>query len=103
MNWKNIDLNGAGVIARVCSVYEVGVTRVPGAGFKIKVLEYANGYVAFPSICIRSAGGTPEWTSGSGESELEALQAALKNIMADLGTEKLWAEEELEWSDPRDF
>lgn len=103
MSWKHIALKGAGGISRTCSVYELTDHRLPGGKLKIKVLERAGDYVAFPNVCIRSESGVPEWTCGLGASETEALQDAVDHLMADLGTRQEWTEEELEWSDPRDF
>lgn len=103
MGWKNIRLNGASAIARICSVYELAEHRLPGGKFKIKVLEREQDFIALPNVCIRSESGVPEWTCGIGGSETEALQDAIEYIMADLGTKQDWLEDELEWSDPRDF
>ena len=106
MDWAKIDLKGAGSVPRVCAVYEVYDTRrVPDGKYRIKVVQYPSSeYRAFPNICVRSSGGIPEWTCGSGRTEAEALEAALAALSADL--EKLHGSverEAFEWSDPVEF
>jgi hypothetical protein len=103
MNWKEIELKGAGSIARVCAVYELSDNRLPAGGFKIKVLERENDYIALPNIRFRLESGVIDGTCGLGRSEIEALQDAFECVMAELGTKDEWLEEELEWSDPSDF
>ena len=104
MAWKDIELKGAIGIARICAVYEItDQHRLPGGKFKIKVLEREEDYIAIPNVCVRSESGMPEWTCGLGKSDMEALQDAVDRIMTDLGTKDEWSEEDLVWSDPRDF
>ena len=103
MTWKHIRLGGAGGIARTCSVCEITEHRLPGGKFKVKVLERQEDFVALVNVCIRSDGGVPEWTCGLGGSELEALQDAVDRMMVDLETRLAWSEQDLEWSDPRNF
>jgi hypothetical protein len=100
MSWKNI---GAGPISRVCGVYELLDTRLPTGKYKIKVLEREDDFVAHPNVSIRSSDGVAEWTCGLGESEVLALQDAIKYLSEDLSLRDNWPEEDLEWSDPRDF
>jgi hypothetical protein len=104
MTWKNIALHGAQRIAKVCAVYEITDSqRLPNAAFKIKVLERAQDFLAVPNVCVLSAEGLPEWISGIGSTELAALEDALSRIMSDLQQREEWQEDQLAWSDPRDF
>jgi hypothetical protein len=104
MNWKKMQLHGADGIAKLCGVYELtDAHRLPGGKFKIKVLERTDDFIAVPNVCTKSEGGQPEWICGLGATELEALQDAIERIMLDLSSKDEWGEEDLEWSDPRDF
>ncbi|HET9954821.1 MAG TPA: DUF3969 family protein [Polyangiaceae bacterium] len=104
LTWKQLQLNGASGIARVCGVYEItDQHRIPGGKFKIKVLERESDFIALPNVCIRSPDGVPEWSCGLGPSELEALQDAVTRVTSDLSARDEWSDESLEWSDPRDF
>ena len=103
-DWRQLDLNGANSIARLCGVYEFTVARrIPSGKLKIKVLERSADFIALPNVCVKSATGEKEWTCGIGKNEVEALQDAITRTMADLGSREEWAEEQLAWSDPRDF
>jgi len=104
MTWKNIALHGAQSIARLCGIYEISDThRLPNGAFKVKVLERAQDYLAVPNVCVRGPDGSPEWISGLGQNEREALQDAVARVMSKLGQRDEWQEDELVWSDPRDF
>ena len=104
MSWKHVDLHGAGGLARVSGVYEIHDTvRFPWGRYKIKVLKRERDFIAYSNVCTRDGQGTPVWTSGSGSTEVEALQEAIRHSMAQLETRASWEEEELEWADPRHF
>jgi hypothetical protein len=106
MDWARIDLHGAVHISRVCGVYEItDVLRVPDGKYKIKVLERGkNDFLALPNLCVKSIGGTPEWTSGLGNTEAEALEDALEMLGRDLDALKgSLQRERFEWSDPTVF
>ena len=52
---------------------------MPFASFKVKVIERDDGsFVGVPNVAIRSPEGTPEWTSGLGDTVEEALADALR-------------------------
>ena len=80
-------------------------TFLPFPKFKIKILERPNvGFMAVPNVAIKSAkDGSPDWISGLGSSVDEALEDALKNLMAMLGERMDLTEADFEWSDPHDF
>jgi hypothetical protein len=104
MTWKNIALHGAQRIAKVCAVYEISDSaRLPNGAFKIKVLERAHDFLAVPNVCVLNAEGIAEWISGIGSTEQEALADALARIMSDLKQRDEWQEDQLAWTDPRDF
>ena len=106
MDWKNIKLHGAGGISRLCGVYEIhDIMRVPEGKYKIKVLQQAaEDFIALPNICVKSVDGTPEWPSGSGRTEMEALEKALEALSSDLATLNGNLERDrFEWSDPTEF
>lgn len=65
--------------------------------------ERANDFLAVPNVCVRGPDGSPQWIGGLGRNELEALQDALARIMSDLSAREEWQEDELVWSDARDF
>ena len=104
MTWKTVNLCGAVSISRVCGVYEIQqLTKIPGGKFKIKVLERAEDFVAYPNICLRGRDGTPRWISGLGQTDVEALEDALRWFMAELAKRDHWEPDDFEWSDSRDF
>ncbi|WP_437570363.1 hypothetical protein [Sorangium sp. So ce542] len=104
MSWRSINLHGAGAIARVCGLYEITDTRVPGARFQIKVIEREPGdYLASLNVCLKSPDGSPNWQVGLGGTEMEALQNALKYFMDELAKKSACAPDEFEWSDSSDF
>ena len=86
MNWLRINLHGAARIARVCGTYEVqDPLRVPDGKFKVKVLQRGESdFLALANICVRTDNGTPDWTSGSGATEADALEGLLRALGADL-------------------
>jgi hypothetical protein len=85
MEWLRIDLHGAGRIARVCGLYEIqDPLRVPDGKFKVKVLQRGEcDFLALANICVRTADGTPDWTSGVGATEAEALERLLRALSYD--------------------
>ncbi|WP_394833963.1 hypothetical protein LVJ94_46405 [Pendulispora rubella] len=103
MNWKNVALHGSNGIARVCGEYEITDTRLPAAKYKIKVLERRESFFASPNVAVKESDGTPEWIGGLGRTELEALQDAIARMGERFALRSRWNEDELEWSDPRDF
>lgn len=104
MAWREVDLQGAKGISRVCGVYEItDMGRIPGGKFKVKVLECSRDFMAVPNVCSRAPDGTPDWMVGLGASEEEALQAAIVYTMGQLSKQESWRDEQLEWADPRDF
>jgi len=104
-SWKTINLFGAARIARVVGIYEITLPRrVPGGSFKIKVIESMDGsFAAFPNVCLKSSIGEPEWISGLGRSEAEALEDALRWFMRELDARPSVKDDDFEWSDPIDF
>ena len=55
------DMNSIFSIDRVCAVFEVHHHNVPGAKFKIKVLERSLGdFLAVPNVVAREADGTDD-------------------------------------------
>lgn len=105
MEWKAIALHGAASIARVVGVYEVQDMRgIPWVKYKIKVLQRGvDDYAAFPNVCVKGEDGTPNWISGLGRTEPEALQDAVKQMGEELSLRSAWKTEDFEWSDPHDF
>jgi hypothetical protein len=104
MDWRKVNLFGAGCIARICGIYEVTDTRVPGAKFKIKVVERDSGdFMASLNVCLKAPDGSPNWMAGLGRTELEALEDALKWFMQDLSKRGRPNSDDFEWSDPIDF
>jgi hypothetical protein len=102
MHWIKPSLYGAASIARVSGVYEVqDILRAPDGKYKIKVLQYDdNQFVAIPNLWVRSAGPT----SGSGSTEQEALENALRALAVDLDSlEGRLQREDFEWADPTEF
>lgn len=106
MEWKKVNLHGAGGISRLCGTYEIhDVMRVPDGKYKIKVLQNGTeNFIALPNICVRSVDGTPEWTSGTGRTETEALEKALAALSSDLATLNGNVDRDrFAWSDPIEF
>jgi hypothetical protein len=104
MDWRNANLHGAARIARVCGLYEVTDTRVPGTRFKVKILERAEGdFIALLNVCLKDRHGSPDGMAGLGGTEIEALEDALKWFMQDLAQRKTLNNDDFEWSDPLDF
>jgi hypothetical protein len=107
MKWARVNLQGATGISRVCGVYEVDdLMRVPDGKYKVKVLQRGpEEFVAYPNICVKSSpGGIPEWTSGLGRTEEEAIEKALASLGAQLAAlNGSLQRERFEWSDPVEF
>ncbi|NMO19719.1 hypothetical protein HPC49_35275 [Pyxidicoccus fallax] len=104
MDWRAISLHGATGISRVTNVYEVQDLRVPGTRYRIKVLERVQGdFLALPNMCVKNSGGEPEWISGLGRTEVDALQDAVSRTSEMLVSAARLATDDFEWSDPRDF
>jgi len=103
-HWKDVDLCGSRGISRLCAEYVIhDVPRVPGAKYRIKVFERDADFIAVPDIQFRSPDGRFDGTCGLGHSELEALQDAIASVGALLASRPTWEEEDVEWTDPRDF
>jgi hypothetical protein len=95
-------LYGATSIARISGIYEIqDAMRVPDGKYKIKVLQYSSDhFIAIPNLWVRSAGPT----SGSGSTEKEALENALRALSSDLAPlGGNLQREEFEWADPTEF
>ncbi|WP_437335246.1 hypothetical protein [Sorangium sp. So ce394] len=104
MDWRKLNLYGAGCIARICGLYEVTDTRIPGAKFKIKVMERDSGdFMACLNVCLKAPDGSPDWMVGLGRTDLEALEDALKRFTQDLSSRERVDDDDFEWSDPIDF
>ena len=104
MNWKNLHLHGSAAISRLCGEYVIDdVLRVPGTQYRIKVFERMDDYLALPNIGFRMSDGSVDGTCGLGASEHEALQNAIAGVGELLASRATWNEEDIEWSDPRDF
>ena len=105
MDWRAIDLHGAAGISRVVGVFEVQDLRgIPWTKYKIKVLERGiQDFIAIPNICVKSEKGAPEWISGLGRTEVDALQDVVKRFGDMLMSRRSWRLEDFEWSDPHDF
>jgi hypothetical protein len=102
--WLKANLHGAGAIARLCAVYEITDTRIPGSRFKAKVLQRGDAeYIASLNVCLKDAQGSPDWMAGLGRTELEALEDALKWFMSALKRRDSLGPDDFEWSDPLDF
>ena len=103
-DWRGVKLHRAAAIERVCAVYEIAEPRrLPNGGYKIKVVERAADFMAIPNVCVKDAAGDPQWICGLGATALEALQDAIDRTESDLSARDFWEDEQLEWSDPRDF
>lgn len=104
MSWKQVGLGGASSIARLCGEYIIDdIGRIPGPGYRIKVFERRDDFLALPNIRFRLANGIVDGTCGLGSTELEALQDAINGVAAILSSRNRWTEAELDWVDPRDF
>ena len=98
------DMNSIFSIDRVCAVFEVHHHNVPGAKFKIKVLERSLGdFLAVPNVVAREADGTPDHVSGLGSTSREALDDLLGRLTPWLSAANPDEADRFEWSDPRDF
>ena len=91
-------------LARVCGVFEVTDLRVPGTRFRVKVIERGDSgeFLAFPNVCWKSD-GQPDWISGFGSTEEEALRDLLGWFLSELDRLGELRETDVEWADPRDF
>jgi hypothetical protein len=105
MDWRTINLYGAASISRVVGVFEVRDLRgVPWTQYKIKVLERGvEDFIALPNVCVKSEKGVPEWISGLGRTDVEALQDVIQRLGETLMSRTNWRTEDFEWSDPHDF
>jgi hypothetical protein len=105
MDWRTINLHGAASISRVVGVFEVQDLRgVPWTKYKIKILERGvEDFIAIPNVCVKSGSGVPEWISGLGRTDVEALQDIIKRFGEMLTSRTSWRMEDFEWSDPHDF
>jgi hypothetical protein len=103
MDWKKVNLHGSGGIARVCGEYVIADTRIPGAKYRIKVLERESDFFAVPNVAVRGADGEADWIGGGGGTEVEALQGAIANLGGMLAAKREWSEDEVVWSDAVDF
>jgi hypothetical protein len=105
MDWRAINLYGAASISRVVGVFEVSDLRgVPWTRYKIKVLERGAGdFIALPNVCVKGEHGVPEWMSGLGRTDIEALQDLVERLGEMLRSRSNWRPEDFEWSDPHDF
>jgi hypothetical protein len=61
------------------------------------------GFIAVPNVCVKNENGVPEWMSGLGRTETEALQDFVKRLGEMLRSRMNWRPEDFEWSDPQDF
>lgn len=85
-------------------MYQIPDRRVPGGGFKIKVVERdTGGFIALANVCLRAADGAADGMAGLGDTELEALSDCLKWLMAALAERGAPKESDFEWSDPSEF
>lgn len=104
MHWKQINLHGSASISRLCGEYTIhDVVRVPGTKYRIKVYERESDYIALPNIAFRTPEGRVDGTCGLGRTEVEALQSAVEGVSEWLSSRANWEEEDIEWSDSRDF
>lgn len=105
MDWRAINLNGAASISRVVGVFEVTDLRgIPWTRYKIKVLERGpDDFIAVPNVCVKNDSGSPDWMSGLGRTETEALQDIVRQMGELLGARSNWRTEDFEWSEPHDF
>lgn len=104
MSWKQVDLHGSVSISRLCGEYVIDdVARLPGPGYRVKVFERKEDFLALPNIRFRLADGSVDGTCGLGATEVEALQDAIKGVADLLSARRSWTEADLDWVDPRDF
>lgn len=104
MDWKRVDLGGFVAISRLCGEYFIqDVGRLPASGYRVKVFERREDFLALPNIRVRLPDGTVDGISGLGQTELEALQDVIIGVGELLSSRDVWAEADLDWADPRDF
>ena len=104
MSWKKVDLHGSVSISRLCGEYDIReYVRLPGPGYRVKVFERGEGFVAYSNVAFRMEDGTVDGISGAGASELEALQDVINGIAGLMATRPSWTDADLDWMDPRDF
>ncbi len=104
-DWRDTNLHGCGDIARIVDVFQLGAPSVcPFAFFKIKVLERQNGsFLAVPNVARLGTDGSPDWTSGLGNSANDALQDAIRWFVESVKGAGDLPVSEFEWADPADF
>lgn len=101
--WKQINLHGSLSISRVVGEYRIHHAGVHTTGYRIKVYERGDDFLALPNLRFRALDGTVDGTCGLGATETEALQDAVKRVSELLATRPRWQEDDLDWSDPHDF
>jgi hypothetical protein len=104
MSWKTLGAALDCQISRICGVYQITDNRIPGTRLRIEVLESGRdgGFLAMPNMCFY-ASGAPDWTSGMGRTEEEALSDLLEYFLGELDRRGAVDEDEVEWAESRDF
>jgi|JI10StandDraft_1071094.scaffolds.fasta_scaffold202577_2 hypothetical protein len=102
--WKQVNLHESLSISRVVGEYLIeDHARLPSSGYRIKVFERRDDFMALPNLRFRAPDGTVDGTCGLGATELEALQDAVARVGVILASRPRWGEGDLDWIDPRDF
>jgi len=103
-DWRSLDLCGATRISRIVSVYEVFEMRLPGALYKIKVLEHSStSFSAHANVGLKGPDGFSAAGAGAGSSEMEALEDFLRFFSDELSVKSMWECNDLIWVDPAVF
>ena len=102
-------MDGIRKIERIVAYLDVWLGALfPIAKMKAKIVETPSGaFTAFANLALRnSTSGIPEFTSGSGSTQHEALTNLLTNFVSEAKSHPRGAnltEDDFEWSAPEDF
>ena len=84
-NWRIVKLHGATELRKLVGIYELSVKGLVRF-IEFKVFERKDDFIAFPNAAKKNSDGYPDWTSGLGKSEVEALQDGIMYLMKDFST-----------------
>jgi hypothetical protein len=105
MEWKDVKIEGIGIIEKCVGEFNVFETlKTPYGKFKVKVYERQNGrYVGYTNLLLKDEDGCPFAGVGHGETIEQALYDTIRYFLDMLNERECLNEEDFECADAFDF
>jgi hypothetical protein len=105
-SWQRLEIEVLGPVVRVAATFQIGppLEWLPFPSFKVKVLERGDdSFLGVPNVSAKALDGSPQWTSGLGNTVEQALEDTLNYFVKSLDDRRDLPEAAFIWTDPEQF